>query len=364
MGKGTGNMIIKKWRRIVFVLVAFVMYYLISYLLHPYARHWEGYFNQPVNMIVAEWVFSLLFCLAISEISIRINKWLNKWLPWTGPAVYRAMLQTTLQILCVVFIILFQIFIFFPDDFSLENQSLQDMLGFWNWISASIIIGLIISTINTGNYLIESWKKTATDAAEYKLRAAEHKQAAAEAELQALKLQIDPHFVFNNLSVLSELILEDQQLGYAYAENFSKVYRYLLVNSKKDLISVEDELKFLNAYIFLIKHRLGNGVRFEINIDEQYLNLHMLPLTLQLLIENALKHNKTNRNNPLCIQVFSTEDEELVVKNTLIPLQNQAYSSGIGLHNIIDRYKLLTNKSPRIAEGDHVYEVVIPLIRY
>ncbi len=97
------------------------------------------------------------------------------------------------------------------------------------------------------------------EAAQHKLRASKHKQAAMAAELQALKLQIDPHFIFNNLSVLSELILEDQQLGYEYSEKFARVYRYLLVNSRKDIIVVEEELKFLESYIFLIEKELGKG---------------------------------------------------------------------------------------------------------
>jgi hypothetical protein len=121
------------------------------------------------------------------------------------------------------------------------------------WIATNIVISLIISAFNTVDYLLENWKKTAVEAAQHKLRASKHKQAAMAAELQALKLQIDPHFIFNNLSVLSELILEDQQLGYEYSEKFARVYRYLLVNSRKDIIAVEEELKFLDSYIFLIE---------------------------------------------------------------------------------------------------------------
>lgn len=359
-----GRRRIKKWRRIVFILVAVGMYYLISYSLHPNSIHWKGYFSHPIEYILLEWVISLVFCFLVSEASIFISRWLNRWLPWTERTLSRAVLQSTLQIICVIIIIAFQIGISFViDGCSFEQLQDDDLIGIWNWVSGSIIIGLMISAINTGSYLIESWRETAMEAAAYKLRAAEHKQAAVEAELQALKLQIDPHFVFNNLSVLSELILESQQLGYEYAENFSKVYRYLLVNSKKDLISLEDELKFLHAYIFLINHRMGEGVTFRIDISPELYKQQLLPLTLQLLIENALKHNKTSKNDPLNIRVYSNAAGELVVENTLIPLQGQVPSPGIGLHNIISRYRLLTNNIPVIIDGPDTYQVIIPLIK-
>jgi LytS/YehU family sensor histidine kinase len=146
------------------------------------------------------------------------------------------------------------------------------------------------------------------------IRAAALDQMAVEAELYSLKLQIDPHFVFNNLSVLSEMILKDQQLGYEYAENFSRIYRYMLVNTKKDIISL-DEIKVFKIIYFLIKQRIGDGVTFEVDIEKECLGAY-LPPTLQLLVENALKHNKTSRN-PLQICIYNTDKNELIVENNL-----------------------------------------------
>jgi LytS/YehU family sensor histidine kinase len=245
-----------------------------------------------------------------------------------------------------------------------QHVTIEELRGMFQWIIVSVMIAFMIITINTGNFLIENWKNSAIEAAEHKLRAAENKQVATEAELQALKLQIDPHFVFNNLSVLSELILEDQQLGYEYAENFSKVYRYLLVNSRKDVIMLAEELKFLNAYIFLIRQRVGNGVHFEINLNTANNNLYLPPLTLQLLVENALKHNKTIKNNPLHIKVYDNDNGELIVVNTLIPIENQVNSSGIGIQNIIRRYSLLSERLPQIIKDTESFKVIIPLIKY
>ena len=194
------------------------------------------------------------------------------------------------------------------------------------------------------------------------MRAAKLDQVVLEAELQSLKLQIDPQFVYNNLSVLSEIILEDQQLGYEYAENFSKIYRYLLVNSKKDIISLEEELNFLNSYIFLIKNRFGDGVTFEINVNPAKRNFQLPPLTLQLLVENALKHNQTNKKRPLRIKVYTNSQSQLIIENLLIPIENVSESSGIGISNIIKRYDLLSNLQPQIKNDGKTFNVILPLL--
>ncbi|SFF09956.1 Histidine kinase [Chitinophaga sp. CF118] len=355
-----------KGKRILFVFFAFLLLYLVAYIIDPYSDYWINYFERSTSSIIGEWVISFLSCLLISESSIFIQTKLNKVLPWTENPVKRLVTETVINVATVLFIIFLTTLYFYLVDHNYRHGSLsiEEIRGFMQWIIVSLMIAFIISAINTGNYLIVNWKNTAIEAAEHKLAAAEQKQVAMEAELQALKLQIDPHFVFNNLSVLSELILEDQQLGHEYAENFSKVYRYLLVNSKKDVITLEEELRFLNAYVFLLKNRAGEGVIFNIEIDKTYYNYHLPPLTLQLLIENALKHNKTLRGNPLIISISSNENEQLVISNTLIPLEKQAPSSKTGLNNIINRYRLLGDSVPEITNNGLSFTVSIPLLKY
>jgi LytS/YehU family sensor histidine kinase len=293
---------------------------------------------------------------------------LNKFIPWTENTGKRLAIETILNFTSVLVIILIALLCYYlindePLPFH-SNMAIEDKRGILQWIITSVIIAFMIISINTGNYLLLNWKNTAIEAAELKIKAAENRQAAVEAELQALKLQIDPHFVFNNLSVLSELILEDQQLGYQYAENFSKVYRYLLVNSRKDIISLEEEMKFLNAYIFLIQQRVGNGVVFEIDVDKAHRNLYLPPLTLQLLVENALKHNKMIKSSPLHIKIYNNDKPELIIVNTLLPIEKQVNSSGIGIQNIIRRYSLLSDRIPEITKDTKSFKVIIPLIKH
>ncbi|WP_326378829.1 sensor histidine kinase [Myroides pelagicus] len=301
--------------------------------------------------------------------SLYLDSKLNSKIPWTSKPLKRLIIQIIIQIIGVLtVIVILDTIILHIIDFNPPTK--EELRGFYQWVIATILIVLMISSFSTGAFLLQNWKTTAIEAAEHKLKATEfelkatqQKQVAAEAELQALRLQLDTHFVFNNLSVLSELILEDQQLGYDYAENFTKVYRYLLVNSKKNLITVEEELKFLNSYLFLIKNRIGQGIVFEINIDKEKLSLKLPPLSLQLLIENALKHNRTLSDNPLKVKIYSTNQDELIVVNNLLPLIAKAQSASVGLNNITNRYALVSNKKPYIKKGKDTFTVKIPIIK-
>lgn len=350
-------------KRIVFIISAFLLFYLVSYVIDPFAPYWQNYFDRSVYRILGDQIPLLSFCILISESSILISKKLNKRIPWTERPVLRLLIEAGCSFLIVLIVnlsidVVYSL-IMREDSISIfvNNLSIEQRRGILQWIVVSSMIAFMIIGINTGDYLLQNWKNAA-------VKAAELNQLAMETELQALKLQIDPHFVFNNLSVLSELILKDQQLGYDYAENFSKIYRYMLVSSRKDVISLEDELKFLNSYIFLLKQRAGEGVQFEINVNKEYRQLFMPPLTLQLLVENALKHNKTLKTNPLKISIYTNNKEELIVENVLAPIENTIDSSGIGIRNIIRRYSLLAEKQPEIVKDAYSFKVIIPLIKY
>lgn len=345
-------------KRILFTVSGFVLMYLIAYILDPFSDQWSSYATRSVGDVFEELVITLLTCLAVSESSIQVSNQLNKYIHWTDQPIFRLTVETALNLLVVLFINWLVSFwcMYENPNFSNYIPSIEERRGFLQWVTSSIIISFMIMGINIGNYLISNWKNEV-------MRVAELNQLAMESELQSLKLQIDPHFVFNNLSVLSELILEDQQLGYQYAENFSRIYRYMLVNSKKDIISLEDELLFLDSYMFLIRNRFGSGVAFEINVDPKYCSCYMPPLTLQMLVENALKHNRTTKKEPLIVRIYSTENYELIVENVLLPIEKTLDSNGIGIRNIIRRYHLLSEKEPKIEKSDSLYKVIIPLLK-
>lgn len=350
-------------KRIVLVAFTFVVSYVTAYIIFP-ASYWTAYFAMPASGMIKDILINILFCMALLEISLFIDRELNKELSWMTHPLRRLLTQTLFQIVGVIVIVIILAAIYLIFDIPIDPKAPRVSIAEGIYTIFSIMVwALMISALNTGDFLLKNWKTATAKAAEFEVKAAQNKQLAAERELQALKLQLDPHFVFNNLSVLSELILKDQHLGYEYTENFAKVYRYLLVNSKKQLITLREELKFLDAYLFLINHRMGDGSIFKIDIDESKLDMMIPPVTLQLFIENALKYNRTEEDNPLIVRIFSNESNELVVSNPLLPLIKKEASTGIGLKNIMSRYALLDNREISIEQNNETFTVKVPLIK-
>ncbi|WPL48600.1 sensor histidine kinase [Sphingobacterium bambusae] len=352
-----------KIAKLAMVLYTLIGLYVLSFFIYP-TSYWDLLLNMSVPELLFDLFTTLIICVVIVEFNFLIDKRLDKWIPWTKHALNRLFFQTIIQIAGTFIVVLivasiFAIYLSLID--KLSNTAGLTLTQAWQYVIAILILTLIINIANSVYYLAANWKSELLNATAYKVKAAESKQLAAETELQSLRLQLDPHFVFNNLTVLSELILKDPQLGFAYTENFAKVYRYLLVNAKKDSITLREELKFLDLYLLLLQSRIGNGAIFDIDVDEALLNRHLPPVTLQLLVENALKYNSIDEDRPLHIRIYSNDMEELVVYNELLPLLNKHHSSGIGLKNIVSRYSLLTDRKPRISQDDVSFTVSIPL---
>ena len=181
------------------------------------------------------------------------------------------------------------------------------------------------------------------------------------AQLNVLRTQVNPHFLFNNLNTLSSLIPENPQHAVDFVQQLSKVYRHILEVKDEKSISLKDELDVLNAYTFLLKTRFDKNLKVTINIPEEKLQKRIVPLSLQILMENAIKHNIVSSDKPLHIDVF-TENGSLVVSNNL-QMKNQVNeSTGIGLDNIRNRYKLLSETPVKVTENETSFTVSIPLI--
>lgn len=347
-------------KRILFIISAFFLMYFVSYIIDPYSEYWSTFFTRSIPELIEDVLMTLFCSVIIAESSIFINKKLNNKISWTKNPVQRLAIETILNIVMALLVNILLTVICISQSGSQSsifsfNLSVEETKGLIHWVVVSSVLAFMFMAFNTGNYLIVNWKNEI-------VKASEMSRIAAEAEIQALKMQIDPHFVFNNLSVLSELILCDQQIGHEYAERFSKIYRYMLINSKKNTIQLSEELKFLNDYIFLLDKRIGAGATFQLEIPEQYLNKMLPPMTLQLLVENALKHNKTLKSSPLEIRITVENEDELIISNNIQPFESPIESSGIGLENIKRRYKLLSDRQPIIINDTQHFVVTIPLL--
>lgn len=176
----------------------------------------------------------------------------------------------------------------------------------------------------------------------------------------ALENQLSPHFVFNNFSILSDLIEVNPQKASAYLIELSKVYRYTLSHLEHATVSLHVEIEFIHSYVSLLKQRFGNAISVNISPEIFDLNGAVPPAALQTLIENAIKHNEHTVANPLEINL-STADKGLQISNR-IRLISSIKSSTIGLSNLIERYKLLTREKVIIEKSTDFYIVTIPLI--
>ncbi|MDX5583758.1 MAG: 2TM domain-containing protein [Aureibaculum sp.] len=196
-----------------------------------------------------------------------------------------------------------------------------------------------------------------------KKRVTEHKIIAgtASAQFDALKNQLDPHFLFNSLNVLTSLIDENPVAAQQFTTSLSKVYRYVLEQKNKELVPVDEELQFAKTYIRLLKMRFEDSIIFEIPEKANNPEAKVVPLSLQLLLENAVKHNIVNSSNPLHIKIYENQGN-LVVENRLQPKEVLKKSSGVGLANIKQRYSLLSNKAVNINKTASHFSVAIPML--
>ncbi|WP_307453868.1 sensor histidine kinase [Chryseobacterium camelliae] len=185
--------------------------------------------------------------------------------------------------------------------------------------------------------------------------------AYLKAQLQLLQEQLNPHFLFNTLSSLSAIVRENPNLAQNYILHLSKIFRYTLVHSGNNMVSLEKELEHLKSYIQLVKMRLENAFQIHVNISKDCINKQILHLSLQPLVENAVKHNKATLSNPLTVEIFE-EDKWLIIRNNLQPSISETEGTGLGLTNLNERYKLQLHKEIEIFQTKEHFIVKLPLL--
>lgn len=215
-------------------------------------------------------------------------------------------------------------------------------------------VNLFLNTVNAIVFYVNKSRKV-------ELENEIQQKLLIESQHQNLKNQVNPHFLFNSLNVLASLVHKDQAKSELFIEELSKVYRYLLNHQEKELTSLSEELEFIESYKFLLETRFGEGFSVSTDIDSFYKSFLVAPGVLQILFENAVKHNVVSKQHPLKVSV-STIDQNLVVANNLQLKQDISSSTKIGLKNIINRYQYFTDKEVGILKTDQNFLVSLPLI--
>lgn len=214
-------------------------------------------------------------------------------------------------------------------------------------------ISVSIAAFFTGTDFLTNWRKEA-------VRAERLEKEKVITQYESLRNQVNPHFLFNSLNALSELVYENQEIAVKYIRQLSLVYRYVLDSRNREVATLKEEFEFLDSFIFLQKIRFGENLNFDLEVEESETRF-ILPLSLQILVENIIKHNVISTEDPLQIRIFEEEDY-LVVINQLHKKRNAEDNTGVGLQNIKMRYKYLSEKPVFIDEENDSFVVKIPIL--
>ncbi len=278
-------------------------------------------------------------------------KYLDRKIPWLQFPLRRLIVQVLLTIVVVMAIIAITIPIlgFFWDQQITSDLFLNQMFFMMKIAFAFLFVGTLLSN---AIMFFKNWKAAAVQQEKLK-----REQLALQYE--TLKSQVNPHFLFNSLNSLTSLINTNPEKAIDFVKKLSEVYRYVLDQKDREMVALETELKFLESYIFLQGIRFGTNLDVQINVKTA--NFKVIPLSLQMMVENAIKHNEISDKNPLQIRIFDTDEQYLTVENRL-QKKSGSEGNGSGIQNISDRYKFFTDKQVVITINQELFRISIPLL--
>lgn len=296
---------------------------------------------------------SILLTVLIWEGNLWFDRQFAKKFPWTTKPLLRIILQASTNLVYSAGLIYGAMELYDKYVCIVPTETQEKFL------SLSIIIGTLVSllllTIEFGKQFFIQWKLSLVEVERYK-------KESIEAQLEVLKGQINPHFLFNNLSVLSSLVYIDQDKAVEFINQFSKVYRYVIDANNKELVELQTEMEFINSYIYLLNIRFGKNIHFKIDVDAKYLSKILPPMALELIIENTIKHNEVSNERPLLVEINTLKNNYLTIINNLQLRHDVKPGTKLGLNNIKKRYLHYTDEPVLIEKSEHSFIVQIPLL--
>jgi two-component system, LytTR family, sensor kinase len=344
-----------KWFRILTILLPFV--------LVVYAN---GVCLRPDRSRLLRTLISLTCIVLVCEgsrfLTYNSRRWKKKWLRppmriWVVIAVGLAYTTTILALSTILRFFIFSggISITFKMGSQVKFNNNDLSIGLWSYSFLNAFF--IFFFLFIGYEILYHYAKMRyTEKEKEKLE-----KEKLRAELNQLKGIVNPHFLFNNLNSLSSLIGEDPAQAEAFLDELTKVFRYLLRNNQAELATLGQELQFIQSYYHLLQTRYGSGINMVVHLEKKYEDWRLPPLTLQLLVENAVKHNRLQKEHPLQIELLAASGNTLMVRNTICKRESIVESTGIGLQNINARYKMLNLPEIKIEKDNHHFTVIVPL---
>lgn len=334
--------------------------------------------NELITALKITLVFGLFFFIINGEYSIKVllvtmavsgmysftlgfgqgimNEYLGSkwsWITNTKERVISGILATIFYTVPAILAINYVLFIVIQEN---DSSKFFEFPMVWIHLFWIIFSFGVSAFIHARSFMLE-WKKAATA----KSTKQEFVAKTETAKFESLKNQIDPHFLFNSLNVLTSLISENPKQAERFTTKLSKVYRYVLEQRNKELIPLSEELMFARTYMELLQMRFEEGIEFEIPLEASNEELKIVPLSLQLLLENAVKHNVVSSKKPLKLRIFE-DNGSLIIENNTNPKEAIGKSTKVGLQNITDRYRLLTKRNVDITNDNKLFKVSLPLL--
>lgn len=323
--------------------------YTLTYSLMPQGL--QEIHNNKLHLFLDVLVF-LLGSVFILKGNSAINSKINLYFKWNKTPFKRLAAQifsNTIYTTLLTFIL--YVMVHFASGIPVSLYYYE----FKNAFIIMMVIFFFFQTAYLGLYFFTQWKKSLIETENLKLE-------SLHSQLHALQNQANPHFLFNSLNVLTTLIESNPKTAVSFVQRLADVYRYVLQKTEDHLVELREEINFINSYIFLQQNRFGNNLIAEIDVPDFFLDYYLPPYTLQILFENAIKHNIVSSEKPLLIKLFITGENTLVVENNLQPKISSPHSTGLGLKNIKNRYEILSSGNIEIINDERTFKVVVPLL--
>lgn len=315
-------------------------------IIMPLLFYDEGDYKRLIMWMIISVVLTFIFW----EVGQRVSNNINKKFPIDSLPAKHVIIMLIFFSVVASFAILF-VFLINKVFGNITPIYWAEMKGIHIVI---ILCTFFITALHEGIFLFFKWKNSLFIAEKLE-------KENVIAHYEALKNQVNPHFLFNSLDILSSLIQTRPKDALGYIDQFSKTYRYILDVSNKDTASIREEMEFINSYIYLHKIRFGNNLQFNSSINNNQLNRFIIPLSLQIPVENAIKHNEISDKYPLKISIYE-EDNYIIIKNNLNLKSIKDDLRPIGLKNLEERYRFISNIQPKFYKQNDNFIAEIPII--
>lgn len=301
---------------------------------------------------------SVVFWSVLANGNTIIVYFIDQRWTWLEHPIQRSVIGITAMLVYTPIASLIIIFCFVEYVLDVRFGKVLESTSIFSLLTVPMGITIVVSLWQHGKGFFTEWRQAAIDVERLK-------NENLKSKFESLKSQVNPHFLFNSLNALTSLVYADQGKAVQFIQKLSEVYRYVLDHQNDEVVDLKTEVSFLKSYVYLNKIRFGDNITVEYkNLDSFNPAENIPPVTLQMLIENCIKHNEISKGKRLNIQV-ERRDDTIVVENNINPIKAAKQdSSGLGLSNIVSRYEMLSNQKVEISSSDQLFKVVVPILSF